>query len=114
MGGLGYRDPKAARTSTPHTQDIIWAAGFYEGDGSTSRPQSTEMVTIMQKDDWVLNRLCVLFGGRVGTRRKQGINAHTYHVWQLCGARARGFLQSIYELLSPRRQAQIRKTLQVD
>lgn len=107
---MGYRNPKAARSAIPTVHDIIWAAGFYEGDGNPSC-SGTEIVTICQKDAWVLNRMRRLFGGHVGTRRNQGINKTTHHVWNITGARARGFLQSIYGLLSPRRQAQIREVL---
>ena len=113
MPKTGYRNPKAARAEDATAYDIAWAAGFYEGDGNASCT-STEIVTINQKDVWVLNRLCSLFGGHVGLRRNQGFTRGTYYVWKLCGARARGFLQSVYGLLSPRRQAQIRKTLHID
>ena len=110
---MGYRLAKTAPSEVPTPHDIIWAAGFFEGDGSCKpyRNGSTYL-TITQKDTWVLEKLRRLFGGSIGPHhidkaRPELNNSH----WQLCGARARGFLMSVYELMSPRRQAQIQKAL---
>jgi hypothetical protein len=85
-------------SATPH--DFIWAAGFYEGEGCCNRSTAC----ICQKDPWTLYRMRALFGGSVGPKRN-------IFQWNVSGARGRGFLMSIYGLLSPRRQEQIRRGL---
>ena len=100
-----------ARTKNPIPHDFIWAAGFFEGDGYCGRV-NTEQVIFTQKDLWPLEKLRSLFGGNiVQTSRDAG--KRKYYQWNLNGARARGFLQSIYELLSPRRQEQARQALNI-
>ena len=104
---LGYLNPKVAPIIKLTTKDIYWAAGIFEGDGcSFFHNNGTEMVNIVQKNRWLVDKLRALFGG--------SINKQRCNIWVICGARARGFLQTIYCLLSPRRQEQIRKTLRID
>lgn len=103
---LGYLKPALARTGQPTTSDFHWAAGIYEGEGYSAYSQGTEHVEIPQKDPWILERLQYFFGGSVTYKPSGGI-----HKWVLLGARARGFLQSIYGLLSPWRQKQAREAL---
>lgn len=94
------------------TQDIVWAAGIFEGEGSCSRiggGAQSEHASVEQKDSWVTERLRSYFGGSEKPRRDRSM-----HMWYIDGARARGFLQSIYGLMSPRRQEQIRRALQVE
>jgi len=90
--------------ATPH--DFIWAAGIYEGEGNINgRGYHGTCVRVSQKDTWILERLRALFGGSVSGRR-DGCRQ-----WSVSGARARGFAMSVYGLLSPRRQEQIRGAL---
>ena len=98
MGRFGWLDPALAPTEIPAIHDIAWAAGFYEGEGCVS---SRGMVRIGQKDPWVLKQMRELYGGTVAFY--DGM-----YSLSLNGSRARGFLMSIYGLLSPRRQEQIR------
>jgi hypothetical protein len=81
----------------PH--DFIWAAGFYEGEGTLA--SYSLQTSITQKNRWPLERMKALFGGSISPPYRGCCR------WQISGARARGFLMSIYELLSPRRQEQI-------
>ena len=90
-------------TESVGTADLAWAAGVYEGEGSCAYGAGSEAARIGQKDTWLLYRLKALFGGSVHLSETS--------VWQIYGAKARGFLQSIYGLLSPRRQKQIRAVL---
>jgi len=99
--------PRLAPSQKPTVQDIYWAAGIYEGEGTCNNPKNSEKVAVSQKDTWLLYRLQELFGGAIYPDHKP------CSVWNLSGARARGFLQTIYMLLSPRRQEQIRKCLRV-
>lgn len=114
---LGKLTPRLAPTEQATAHDFIWAAGFYEGEGSIGRQirfnkgqtGQTETITLPQKDTWTLQRMRALFGGSVRCYdTKSGCS-----VWCVSGARARGFIQSIYGLLSPRRQEQARKALKV-
>jgi len=96
-----------APTLRATTQDLVWAAGIYEGEGSCRYGTGSEAACVSQKDDWLLLRLQALFGGTI-TRSNSACG-----LWQIYGARARGFLQSIYGLLSPRRQDQVRRALHI-
>ena len=80
--------------------------------GYTRRWRNSIQVTVLQKDEWLPQRLRALFGGSIN-KYEGGAYQDLYSRWTICGARARGFLMSIYGLLSPRRQEQIRKTLGV-
>lgn len=112
-------DPLAARQSRPGLREIAWAAGFFEGEGSVGLYQwrshgrlngglVTAKVTQVQKQP--LDRLVSFFGGRQHrwVRRRDG---RGYWQWQISGARAVGFLLTIYPLMSPVRQAQIRNAV---
>lgn len=108
MGTLGLLNPRLAPTEKAMRDDIIWAAGIYEGEGHAAAlgRYPCAVVTIPQKGRWLPARLRSLFGGSVSPEQKSGI-----FIWTICGARARGFLMSVYGLLSPRRQEQARKVL---
>lgn len=97
------RQPKPTLRPTVH--DIYWAAGLFEGEGSvlSSGP------SVNQKDRWVIDRLQALFGGNVTLYRMGPTNNRRwiYH-WHVAGSRGRGFIWTIYCLLSPRRQEQVR------
>lgn len=89
----------------PTIKDIYWTAGIYEGEGCCQYNSHTARSSVAQKDPWILEKLKLLFGGSISL----GLTGMSN--WQLSGSRARGFLMTIYCLLSPRRQAQIRKVL---
>ncbi len=107
MVKTGHLSPALARTQETTSHDIIWAAGFFEGDGTCMFSMGTEHASISQKDRRVLDKMQALFGGSVAWHQKE----HSTWRWRVCGARARGFLQSIYELASLRRQEQIRRAM---
>jgi len=98
---LGQLTPALAPTERASTEDFYWAAGFYEGEGYVGRAAST--VSIAQKHREPLDWMRARFGGKVASQEVRGI-----FLWCVHGARARGFLMSIYGLLSAHRQAQIR------
>jgi len=101
----GRLTTRLAPTEWPTILDIVWAAGLYEGEGTCKGHTGTQTVSITQKNTWVLHHMRALFGGSVGKQ------SEWCSYWQISGARARGFLMSIYGLLSPRRQEQVRKVL---
>jgi hypothetical protein len=112
---LGYRNRGRIRadlhpTSRPTLQDITWAAGFYEGEGCAHHNGGwTANVMFAQKDIWPLQRLRALFGGKLSLTTKR--NGRQYHTLQIVGPLARGFLFTIFTLLSPRRRRQIKEAL---
>ena len=107
MSRAGLVHKRLDRTEAPTTRDIAWAAGIYEGEGSCVRHDMSACATIGQKDIWLLERMRALFGGSI----TKPVSSRVCHDWRVFGARAVGFLLTIYALLSPRRQAQIRRLL---
>lgn len=94
------RQPKAV--IRPSIHDIYWAAGVNEGEGSILQTGAS----VNQNDRWLVFRLQELFGGNV--TMYNGGNGPIWN-WSVCGSRGRGFIYTIFRLLSPRRQTQIRK-----
>jgi len=99
-------------------QEIAWAAGIYEGEGSVIVPTAkfrTVIVQISQKDPWLCNRFKDLFGGNVHSYDyppQEGRNMRRiFSVWKCSGPTARGFLMTIYKFLSPRRKERVRAAL---
>lgn len=93
-GTLG-RIRSAPATVHPSVLDIAWAAGIYEGEGSAGYSG----ISVSQSDRWILDRFKELFGGTVSYERSIEM-----HFWRASGARARGFLMTIYGFLSPWRR----------
>jgi hypothetical protein len=116
--GGGRADTPRATTS-PTTAELHWAAGFLEGDGffggrfGNHEGGAGQGVTATQCYKDPLFRLQRLFGGTIGeqTRRNPGANHNRAWVWRVYGARARGVMMTLYPMLSPRRQKQVREAL---
>ncbi|WFU42625.1 hypothetical protein QA640_09275 [Bradyrhizobium sp. CB82] len=92
------------------TTDLKWAAGFLEGSGSFSFTSSLAL-TGSQADLWPLERLQSLFGGTIkpsGTPKNKVVLS-----WYIHGHRAAAVMMTLYVLMSPRRQAQIRSALAI-
>ena len=112
-GKLGKISPRLAATKSPTVKDIYWAAGIYEGEGNCQRTDpyvkhhgTTEVARIGQKIPWILYKIRDLFGGSVNQEKRRKL-----YVWMVSGARARGFLMTIYSILSPHRQLQAKNVL---
>ena len=59
-----YQSPKHHKpTKRATTEDIVWAAGFFEGDGTCSGTAGNASAT--QKSRWPLDKLREVFGGTV-------------------------------------------------
>lgn len=99
-------------TESPTEFDIVWAAGFMEGDGYFGKNITTQSAEFNQKDEWVIRRFQALFGGAVGQIHKQGFKKATYWRWRISGERARRFMRNVYEYLSPYKKHQIDTALQ--
>lgn len=97
-GPLGYTR-SARATQTPTVCDIAWAAGIFEGEGTCG---DLHQASVTQKDTWLLHRFKALFGGRVHMEYSNGCSR-----WVATGPRARGFLMTVFFLLSPKRKLQV-------
>src|SRR5262245_20057823 len=99
-------NPRVLPIRSPGIATIYWAAGFYEGEGSCSvltdgvRGYKTMVVSMTQKDPQVLLMLRDYFGGTIYSDR--GVSKLVMR-----GAIGRGFVMTIFKLLSTRRKKQI-------
>lgn len=86
-------------------QDVAWAAGFFEGEGSIGK----RAVLAHQVNRWPLEKLERTFGGTIGAKPRSGRdnNQQPCWHWSIGGEQARLFVRLIYPYLSPRRQEQI-------
>ena len=93
----------------PTRENIAWAAGIFEGEGSFAHSGLRRIrATVSQKDEWILLRLQQFFGGAIAlVHRNDG--KPNYFTWTVTGSSARWFIASIESWLSPRRRAQLEK-----
>ena len=101
----------------PGIRDIAWAAGIFEGEGHITttrnrlRTRTYAQAVVTQRDPWLIHKLVHLFGGSANlTKDGCHFGGPIWH-WKLCGGRARGFLLTIFTLLSPRRQMRIQQAM---
>jgi hypothetical protein len=99
-------------TKVPTAMDVIFAAGFYEGEGCVCLANKKQggkaiQVVIGQKDPEILYRMRDFFGGAVYIRKNSGANKINLHAWVMWGYYAKPFLRAIFPLLSTRRKTQI-------
>lgn len=95
------------------TADLQWVAGFLEGEGSfyTNPKSATFIVSAGQTQEWPLERLVSLVGGRIYRQTVQGPNRKPCWQWQLSGVSGAGLAMTLYALMSPRRKEQIHARL---
>jgi hypothetical protein len=98
-------------------RDIAWAAGFYEGEGSCAFVNGSTRATIGQVNREPLDRIAALFGGHIFALKGHPAGVAKKYMgrpswrWIAYGARARGILMTLYQMLSAKRQGQVRKAL---
>ena len=97
--------------------EIYWAAGFVEGEGSFSsaapgKQGNSASVRVGQTQLQPLERLRALWGGSI-YRMKPNIGLRRRPLWQwaISGRTAAGVAMLLYVLMSPARQVQIRVML---
>lgn len=112
-GGKLGREGTNTRTAIAHptTRDLEWAAGFLEGEGSFRQDGNSTIVRASQVHKPPVIRLLKMFGGRL-VQYKYGKAQPAWH-WCTSGKRARGIAMTLYPLMSPKRQQQIKKALNV-
>ena len=99
-----------AAIRSPATNELWWAAGFIDADGTFPLGQTTLVVDACQKSPELLYRLQAIFGGRVYCspyRTRGDKKAPPIWNWRVYGARALGVMQTLYPLLSQKRQNRI-------
>jgi len=83
-------------------KDIIWSAGFLEGDGGFYFT-TTAVVSAGQDQLWPLEELKRIYGGSI---------VYSEHSqWHIYGYEAAAIMMTLYDLVSPNRQEQIRYAL---
>lgn len=117
-----HPDPAALRGRPITAAEIAWAAGIWEGEGSCwpnartvrrAGRSATVHASVSQRDpeQWVLQRFRHLFGGKIDLEHNDGSSDCLR--WRVTGARARGFLMTIFTFLSPWRRQQVLAALTV-
>jgi hypothetical protein len=98
--------------------DIAWAAGFIEGEGSfigyiAAGKHLRTQITAVQVQKEPLERLHKLFGGTLWFHAKKPTNERQNPAWrwQLGGKEARRLMHVLYPFMSPKRQEQIDKVI---
>lgn len=110
---LHYDTPRPQ--CTPTTEEVAWAAGFLEGEGSFQRRAGMSLrVQATQATTEPLLRLQKLFGGRIrkeARRHPSVLSKKTIFRWTAYGILAEQVMQSVHPWLSARRKEQIDKCL---
>lgn len=118
----GHRAADALLTSAPRMPDAIrtarraltpreweWTAAFLEGEGWFGKVNRSHSLVVSagQLQAWPLEKLKALFGGSLIVYRHPQ-KGHVIHHWSLVGTAAVGLMMTLYCLMSPKRQDQIR------
>ncbi len=92
--------------------DLHWAAGFLEGEGSF-RYLGTCHVEASQSQKWPLIKLQNTLGSKVtGPKRSYShLSKQDIYNWRRTGPSAAGILMTLYTLMSPKKQSQIKDVL---
>lgn len=94
------------------TQELHWAAGFLEGEGSFAGATGyARCVTACQVQKEPLVRLHRMFGGRMYLEKKRSKRWHNVWRWALGSSEGIGLMMTLYPLMSPRRKGQIKAVL---
>lgn len=117
-GQLGVeRKTTKHATCSPVLQDLAWAAGFLEGEGTFDKAGGSCRVSAPQVNGEPLQRLLAIFGGAVTPRYQPKMHAKFTKpaspilYWYVSGSRARGIAMTLYQFMSTKRQGQIRVAL---
>lgn len=98
---------------TPAEQ-LIWAAGFLDGEGSFFHQKWNIgcVVTATQTERWPLELLLASYGGSIQLEPpRAGRHGGEIRRWRVSGTRARRLMEEILPLVSPKRQNQILSAL---
>lgn len=93
------------------TTFLHWAAGFLEGEGTFYTNQKNYRVSAPQVQLEPLERLLAALGGKINLRISRSGNSGPIFIWRIDGVAAIGLMMTLYPLMSPKRQGQIRRVL---
>jgi hypothetical protein len=102
--------------TTQLMRDLYWTAGFIEGEGSFVWRHTPDVVASqVQKEP--LERLYALFGGNLNVRESRptanGYIAKPIWMWSRSGGFGAGLMMTLFPLMSPKRQEQIKRVLAI-
>ena len=93
--------------------NLEWAAGFLEAEGSFQFSGGKHLsVSAQQIEREPLDHIVYLFGGHLYhlPARKEGRNSPIFS-WSVVSSRAAGVMLTLYPLLSPKGQSQVKSAL---
>jgi len=94
--------------------DIYWAAGFLEGEGSFLLTCRSPFITASQVEKTPLVTIQELFGGTIRLKKRPPDSRFKdISIWTIHGKRSIGLMMTIFHLMSPKRQEQIKKVIKV-
>ena len=93
------------------TNEISWASGFLEGEGSFLN-HGSPCVTAAQVQREPLDRLVRMFGGSLRQRSTNGFSDKLIWVWKLRKKKSVQVMMTLYVLMSPKRQTEIKNSLE--
>ncbi len=93
----------------PSIKDIYWAAAIVEGEGCIIFGKGKYIsVSVYQKDTWILHKLTRMFGGSIYYRKQDERRfGKCDSLWRVSGPRGRGFIMTIFSILSPNKQKRV-------
>lgn len=96
--------------------DVAWAAGFLEGEGSFYN-YGTPVVTVAQVQREPIERMEKLFGGSSNQRITKGFSGKNgppqpIWVWKAPAYRSIEIMMTVYSLMSPKRQSEIKDAIE--
>jgi hypothetical protein len=100
----------------PTTNEIYWIAGLLEGEGCFHAQRQFRsynvLIQLAMTDEDVIERAAKILGWKQRKPCRPRAHQHkTVYSVGICGARALGWMQTVYPLMGKRRQAKIRKIL---
>jgi len=93
------------------TQQLEWAAGFMEAEGCFHHSKRQIIIAAAQVKEGPLEKLQAMFGGHLYVKNQKNGNKNKCQVWQETNQRAAEISMTLFCLLSPKRQTEIKLAL---
>ncbi len=92
-------------------KDIGWIAGFLEGEGYFHSQKNTPYISAAQVQRQPLEKIQSLLGGNIHLYKLGSLTESPCHRWSIGSVRATGIMFMLFDLMSPKRQNQIRAAI---
>lgn len=92
-------------------EEIYWTAGFLDGEGSFTLCERDPRVSAVQAEPDPLDKLLMLYGGKIYPKKIAGFGKKPVRYWMLGGSRAIALMMTLFPLMSTRRKGQITKVI---